>query len=192
MVGSSKVLAFLGFVLFSVGLVKAQPNPNDAVLVSFKVKDDETKERLTIKTYSVDESGKKKEIGLDSTGAHLAKLDIDHLYKIYLEAQGYVTKHFEVDTRMPLDKRESVRFEMEISLFKVDGKNYDVLKDPVAKCNFSASKGIMRFDENYYKKMMAKIRVAKGEAPVVEEPEKEEPEDKEEPEEKEVEEKEED
>jgi len=78
------------------------------------------------------------------------KLPLNKQFKIEVTKPGFVSKSFEVDTKLPNDKKGEYVFAFDIDVFE-EIKNLDVsvLKKPIAKVSYNLIQEQFMYDVNY-------------------------------------------
>jgi hypothetical protein len=101
-----------------------------------------------IKVYE----GKEKinEIYTNKKGKCNLRLELDKKYKIEVTKKGFVTKFFEVDTKVPANKISMFSFNFDIDLFaEIKGLDVTVLKKPIAKVDYDIIEDHFEYDDDY-------------------------------------------
>lgn len=82
------------------------------------------------------------------------KLPLDKVFKIEVSKPGFVSKNFEVSTKIPADKRAAYSFSFDIEIFE-EVKNLDVsvLKNPIAKVAYNVIMEQFAYDVRYTSKI---------------------------------------
>ena len=135
-------LEMKGNVRESKGTIKDETLPLDSALV-------------TIYMDNVPRS----EIMTNKKGKCAFKLPLDKVFKIEVSKKGYVTKYFEVSTKVPFDKKDIYSFAFDIDLFEdIKGLDVSVLKKPVAKVTFNQFLVQFAYDVSYTSKINAELK----------------------------------
>ena len=83
-------------------------------------------------------------------GKYTLRLPLDKKFKIEVTKQGFVTKCFEVNTKVPYEKRKAFSFSFEIDIFEdLKGLDVSVLKKPIAKISYNGLQKDFVYDEKY-------------------------------------------
>jgi len=78
------------------------------------------------------------------------KLPLNKQFKIEVSKAGFVSKFFEVDTKIPNDKKGEYSFAFDIDIFEeTNNLDVSVLKKPIAKVNYSIIQEQFIYDVNY-------------------------------------------
>jgi hypothetical protein len=87
------------------------------------------------------------------------KLPLGKQFKIEVSKAGYVSKLFEVDTKVPSDKRDEYSFSFDIDIFE-EIKNLDVsvLKKPIAKVSYNIIMEQFAYDINYTSRINLELK----------------------------------
>jgi hypothetical protein len=87
------------------------------------------------------------------------KLPLAKQFKIEVSKEGYVSKLFEVDTKVPSDKRDEYSFSFDIDIFE-EIKNLDVsvLKKPIAKVSYNIIMEQFAYDINYTSRINLELK----------------------------------
>lgn len=87
------------------------------------------------------------------------KLPLAKQFKIEVSKDGYVSKLFEVDTKVPSDKRDEYSFSFDIDIFE-EIKNLDVsvLKKPIAKVSYNVIMEQFAYDINYTSRINLELK----------------------------------
>lgn len=90
------------------------------------------------------------EIWTTKKGKCSFKLPLDKTCKIEVSKNGYVTKFFEVSTKVPNDKKGVFVFSFDIDIFEeVKGLDVNVLKKPIAKVAYNFTDENFAYDIGY-------------------------------------------
>jgi hypothetical protein len=83
-------------------------------------------------------------------GKCVIRLELDKKYKIVVSKKGFVTKFFEVDTKVPENKKSMFSFNFDIDLFAdIKGLDVTVLKKPIAKVDYDIIEDHFEYDDDY-------------------------------------------
>ena len=83
-------------------------------------------------------------------GRCIFKLPLGTNFKIVISKPGFTTKFFEVNTRVPLEKKNTFSFSFDIDLFEeVKGLDISILKKPIAKVTYNLIVDQFAYDINY-------------------------------------------
>ncbi len=94
------------------------------------------------------------EIFTNKKGKCFFKLPLDKTFKIEVSKQGFITKFFEVITKVPADKRGEYSFTFDIDIFEeVKGLDVSVLKKPIAKVSYNLNAEQFAYDVAYTNKI---------------------------------------
>ncbi len=130
---SDYYLELKGIVRQSKGNIDAQRKAVDSALITLYVNDI---------PYS--------EIWTNKKGKCIFKLALDKVYKVEVSKKGFVTKFFEVNTKVPAKKRDAFIFNFDIDIFEeVKGLNVSVLQKPIAKVAYAALEEQFAYDTRY-------------------------------------------
>ena len=90
------------------------------------------------------------ELWTNKKGKCTFKLPLDKAFTIQVSKEGYVTKFFEVNTKVPPDKKAAFVFSFDIDIFE-QVKNLDVsaLQKPIAKVAYNLIMEEFAYDVNY-------------------------------------------
>lgn len=90
------------------------------------------------------------ELWTNKKGKCIFKLPLDKVFSIEISKAGYVTKFFEVNTKVPADKKDAFSFNFDIDIF-AEVKNLDVsvLQKPIAKVAYNIIMEQFAYDVNY-------------------------------------------
>lgn len=78
------------------------------------------------------------------------KLPLDKNFKIVISKNGYVTKFFDVNTKVPLDKKSTFIFGFDLDIFEeVKGLDLSVLKKAIAKVTYNITEEQFAYDVIY-------------------------------------------
>ena len=90
------------------------------------------------------------ELWTNKKGKCMFKLPLDKLFRIEVSKTGYVTKFFEVNTKVPADKKDAFSFNFDIDIF-AEVKNLDVsvLQKPIAKVAYDVITEQFVYDVSY-------------------------------------------
>jgi hypothetical protein len=90
------------------------------------------------------------EILTNKKGRCSFKLPLDKIFKIEVSKAGFVTKFFEVNTKVPSEKRDEYSFVFDIDIFEeVKGLDVSVLQKPIAKVAYNVIQEQFAYDINY-------------------------------------------
>jgi len=90
------------------------------------------------------------EIFTNKKGRCSFKLPLDKVFKIEVSKHGFVTKFFEVNTKVPSEKRGEFSFVFDIDIFEeVKGLDVSVLQKPIAKVAYNVINEAFAYDVNY-------------------------------------------
>lgn len=90
------------------------------------------------------------EIWTSKKGKCSFKLPLDKTFQIEVSKKGYVTKFFEVNTKVPNDKKSAFGFYFDIDIFEeVKGLDVNVLKKPIAKVAYNIITEQFAYDVSY-------------------------------------------
>ena len=99
------------------------------------------------------------EILTNKKGRCTFKLPLDKVFKISVSKKGFVTKYFEVITKVPFDKKDVYSFSFDIDIFEdIKGLDVTVLKKPVAKVSFNQVMEQFAYDVNYTSKINNELK----------------------------------
>jgi len=90
------------------------------------------------------------ELWTNKKGKCVFKLPLDKVFMIQVTKQGFVSKFFEVNTKVPADKKGTFGFSFDIDIFE-EVKNLDVsvLQKPIAKVSYNIIMEQFAYDVNY-------------------------------------------
>jgi hypothetical protein len=126
-------LEMKGIVKESKGEVKSVEKPVDSALITIYLNDVPFNEMWTNKK-----------------GKCSFKLPLDKIFRIEVSRKGYVTKFFEVNTKVPGDKHDAFSFMFEIDIFEeIRGLDVKVLEKPIAKVSYNHAQEQFAYDVGY-------------------------------------------
>jgi hypothetical protein len=87
------------------------------------------------------------------------KLPLGKQFKIEVSKAGYVSKLFEVDTKVPSDKRDEYSFSFDIDIFEeITNLDVSVLKKPIAKVSYNIIMEQFAYDINYTSRINLELK----------------------------------
>jgi hypothetical protein len=99
------------------------------------------------------------EIWTNKKGRCVFKLSLDKTYMIEVTKKGFITKIFEVNTKVPFDKKDSYSFSFDIDIFEdIKGLDVSVLKKPVAKVSYNMIMEQFAYDVNYTSRINSDLK----------------------------------
>jgi hypothetical protein len=126
-------LEMKGIVHESKGMLKEDAHPLDSALI-------------TIYQGEVPYS----EFWTNKKGKCSFKLPLDKNFKIEVSKKGYVTKFFEVNSKVPFEKRNTFTFIFDIDIFEeIKGLDVAALSKPIAKVSYNLISEQFVYDVNY-------------------------------------------
>jgi hypothetical protein len=88
------------------------------------------------------------------------KLSLDRQYLIEISKAGFVSKRFEINTKVPNDKKDVFDFDFDMDIFeKVEGLDVTVLDKPIAKVLFDAPNNQFIYDASYTNRINADVQL---------------------------------
>ncbi len=88
------------------------------------------------------------------------KLSLNRQYTIELSKQGFVSKRFEINTKIPSDKKDVFDFDFDMDIFeKVEGLDVSVLDKPIAKVIYDAPNNQFVYDVNYTTRINSDLKL---------------------------------
>jgi hypothetical protein len=99
------------------------------------------------------------EIWTNKKGKCSFKLPLDKEFSIEVSKEGYVTKFFEINTKVPAEKKTAFSFSFDIDIFEeVKGLDVNVLKKPIAKVAYNVIMEQFVYDVNYTSRINFELR----------------------------------
>ncbi len=90
------------------------------------------------------------EVYTNKKGRCIFKLPLDTTFKIKVSKPGFTTKYFEVNSSVPLDKKNTFSFSFDIDLFEVvKGLDISILQKPIAKVTYNPIVEQFAYDIKY-------------------------------------------
>lgn len=87
------------------------------------------------------------------------KLPLGKQFKIEVSKSGFVSKLFDVDTKVPSDKKDSYTFSFDIDIFEEIPKlDVSVLKKPIAKVSYNLILEQFAYDIGYTSKINLELK----------------------------------
>lgn len=87
------------------------------------------------------------------------KLPLGKQFRIQVSKNGFVSKYFDVDTKVPSDKRDSYTFSFDIDIFEEIPKlDVSVLKKPIAKVSYNLILEQFAYDIGYTSKINLELK----------------------------------
>lgn len=78
------------------------------------------------------------------------KLPLDRNYIVELSKPGFVSKRFEVNTKIPANKKDAFDFDFDMDIFQyVEGLNTKVLEKPIAIVYYNITNNQFEYDAAY-------------------------------------------
>jgi hypothetical protein len=88
------------------------------------------------------------------------KLSLDRQYLIEISKPGFVSKRFEINTKVPGDKKDVFDFDFDMDIFeKIEGLDVSVLDKPIAKVLFDAPNNQFMYDVGYTNRINSDIQL---------------------------------
>jgi hypothetical protein len=88
------------------------------------------------------------------------KLSLDRQYLIEISKPGFVSKRFEINTKVPGDKKDAFDFDFDMDIFeKVEGLDVSVLDKPIAKVLFDVPNNQFMYDMAYTNRINSDIQL---------------------------------
>lgn len=88
------------------------------------------------------------------------KLSLDRQYLIEISKPGFVSKRFEINTKVPADKKDVFDFDFDMDIFeKIEGLDVSVLDKPIAKVLFDPPNNQFIYDAAYTNRINSDIQL---------------------------------
>lgn len=99
------------------------------------------------------------EIMTNKKGKCVFKLSLDKVYRIEVSKHGFVTKSFEVNTKVPNEKKAAYSFNFDIDIFEeVKGLDVSVLQKPIAKVAYNLLQEQFAYDVSYTNRINLELK----------------------------------
>ncbi len=99
------------------------------------------------------------EIWTNKKGKCSFKLPLGKQFRIEVSKNGFVSKRFDVDTKVPSDKRDSYTFSFDIDIFEEIPKlDVSILKKPIAKVSYNLIVEQFAYDIGYTSKINLELK----------------------------------
>jgi hypothetical protein len=88
------------------------------------------------------------------------RLSLDRLYLVEITKPGFISKRFEINTKVPGDKKDVFDFDFDMDIFeKIEGLDVSVLDKPIAKVLFDVPNNQFIYDVAYTNRINADIQL---------------------------------
>lgn len=88
------------------------------------------------------------------------KLPLDRDYIIELSKPGFVAKRFEVNTKIPANKKDAFDFDFDMDIFEyVEGLNTKVLEKPIAIVYYNVTNNQFEYDAAYTNRINSDLKL---------------------------------
>jgi hypothetical protein len=88
------------------------------------------------------------------------RLPLDRQYLVEISKPGFITKRFEINTKVPGDKKDAFDFDFDMDIFeKVEGLDVSVLDKPIAKVMFDPPNNQFMYDAAYTHRINSDIQL---------------------------------
>jgi hypothetical protein len=88
------------------------------------------------------------------------RLSLDRQYVIEITKPGFISKRFEINTKVPGDKKDVFDFDFDMDIFeKIEGLDVSVLDKPIAKVLFDVPNNQFIYDAAYTNRINADIQL---------------------------------
>jgi hypothetical protein len=88
------------------------------------------------------------------------RLSLDRLYVVEITKPGFISKRFEINTKVPVDKKDVFDFDFDMDIFeKIEGLDVSVLDKPIAKVLFDVPNNQFIYDAAYTNRINADIQL---------------------------------
>ncbi len=92
-------------------------------------------------------------------GKSTFKLPLNKIYLIEISKKGFVSKSFEVNTKVPFGQNEVYSFDFDIDIFeKVNGLDASVLEKPIAKVAYNIIDERFAYDISFTNKINSELK----------------------------------
>lgn len=115
--------------------------------------------QITVYEYVGNAKNKIYSFYSNSKGKCEIKLPLDKRYVLEVSKEGYVSKNFEINTKVPDKEKAAFVFPFTIDIFeKVDGLDVSVLSKPIAKVNYSFTYDQFDYDYTYTERVNSELK----------------------------------
>jgi hypothetical protein len=88
------------------------------------------------------------------------KLSLDRLYVVEITKPGFISKRFEINTKVPGDKKDVFDFDFDMDIFeKIEGLDVSVLDKPIAKVLFDVPNNQFIYDAAYTNRINSDVQL---------------------------------
>jgi hypothetical protein len=88
------------------------------------------------------------------------KLSLDRQYIIEISKPGFISKRFEINTKVPGDKKDVFDFDFDMDIFeKIEGLDVSVLDKPIAKVLFDPPNNQFIYDAAYTNRINSDVQL---------------------------------
>src|ERR1035437_6574450 len=99
------------------------------------------------------------EIWTNKKGKSVFRLPLDKIFKIKVSKKGFATKLFDVNTKVPFDKRGIFSFVFDVDmLVEIKGLDVSILKNSIAKVAYNLVEEKFAYDITYTNKINAELK----------------------------------